>query len=1434
MAQFEKKSTKELVALSLAAYAKHINPNKKLPEGEEPHPEPPVDVLIKYRNALDKYAKRHAETEDAALLKKVASAQKKFRTTDIRLAQLNRKGIKGLRRVPGTGTREVIEKVYADTKANRELGRVGQTYTRTVVKDPDMEEYRRRVRTKKRTRKPKLDEDGNPVKRPRGTWIEAFAQAKQEHGVETNKWMAACKEITDPESEDQQFRHKVYLRAVEINEELKAAKKEAEEDQLGYGDRVVILNTSQPGTPGYAVYMLAMEMYYGATQKQQVSGPHCTAHDAADSQRTVRRGGRQTANARATGGRQTGSGAAGQRLQPSLERGRRLLIWKIQAPEHRRVKEGRPTGKMMSMAKRWSRRFSGRRSGRGEVDDLSNDIVDYRSISVAALVRIKDELISGDLGANVEVCTLASSADELEAGATVRVVSKRRGKAKVRVPYEKRFFTVPEAVLCDKPRELWSTTDVCEFHVTEDTILNQEFYLPLLEQGEVGEPFQGAFVSHARECRFGDLVNGLVEFFRDRKGVQDLTQAFVWLDIFCANQPKLNQPDADLSEEVRRQRNDLLTYSLHAAIERFQERLVFFNSWDRPLVTGRLWCVWELYGAIKSGKEIELFFPPGEEDRLAELLDSPDGPDEIAKTVAAVDLANAKCHSKEARLMIVSYVKTLQGGFGAINQAVLDQVRSWLRKSATELARTRGVTLIKHNVGRLLHDMGEYDAALAQFEEVLALRTQQLGASHPDVLETKHEIARTRHYKGEFDSALTLYEEVLACRIQQLGDNHLSVLKTRYAIARVRQSKGESDAALALFEEVMALQTQQLGEDHVSVLKTRYCIARELRAKGEFDTALTEYEEMLFLFTQQLGENHPYVLNTRSAIARVLQSKGEYEAALAQFKEVLALETQQHGENHPSVLNTRHAIASVLQSKGEYDAALAQLEEVLALETQQLGENHRDVLTTRNWIAQVLQSKGEYDAALAQFEEGEYDAALAQFEEALALEKQQLVESHPSVLATRYAIASVLQDKGEYDAALAQFEEVLALYTQQLGENHPSVLNTRNAIASVLHSKGEYDAALAQFEEVLALRKQQLGENHPHVAIPQGQVADVLVDLGQFERGLGLAETALETFESSKIAPVRNVRALTTKGRALFGLGRIPEARECLKDAEESARGLGEQHPVLAAVWHAWGVGPPRDESKLRAALDVREARLGHEHPLTRRTRADLLSNVRSALIWLPMWVHRHLNRSLQWLYLVRAVHSARLYKVPTDANLTRWIVLSELRREYGEPGYEPPRNVRYGFIDMVQYGPGKRTKLALLKCPEVPSALGSFSAALGQREIRPLRAHVGSDERGLRWFLAGGPEAWLWQSHGRFFPIKSFMVHIGNRTMHDPSLLEALQDRYEFAPCCRMEDFLAEFALMEPFIVRDLFLGRFHRYAEHALMDPGEPPVRYSYEIDT
>ncbi|CAK9101701.1 Kinesin light chain [Durusdinium trenchii] len=288
---------------------------------------------------------------------------------------------------------------------------------------------------------------------------------------------------------------------------------------------------------------------------------------------------------------------------------------------------------------------------RGRRRRKSNDIVDYRYISVAALVRLWDELLRGELSAIVEVCTLARATDELEAGVTLRLMSRCKGEATVRVPFEKRFFNVPEGLLRDKPRELWTINDVCEFHVTA---------------------FQGAFVSQARKCRFGDLVDGSInptQICRMMLAAQRTAHAW----------------------PARRDRE----------------------------VTGRLWCVWELCGASKSRKTIEISFPPSEDDRLARLLDSSDGPEEITKAVAAVDLATAECHSDKDRDMIV-------GNVDAGRQP--RRVQRWQQ-------------------GRML----------AQFEEVLALDTQQLGENHPEVAISQGPANACRTERKELKERLEFY-----------------------------------------------------------------------------------------------------------------------------------------------------------------------------------------------------------------------------------------------------------------------------------------------------------------------------------------------------------------------------------------------------------------------------------------------------------------------------------------------------------------------------------------------------------------------------------------------------------------------------------------------------------------------------------------------------
>lgn len=120
-------------------------------------------------------------------------------------------------RKPGTGTKVEEEAVYADNKANREAGRVGQTYKKVSYTDAEYEERPLKMRRIRRV-KPEGEE------KPKRTnlWIEAIKQAKTE--LNAPKFVIIRSEVKDPNDEAQVLGNKVYQRAREI---LVAQKAEA-------------------------------------------------------------------------------------------------------------------------------------------------------------------------------------------------------------------------------------------------------------------------------------------------------------------------------------------------------------------------------------------------------------------------------------------------------------------------------------------------------------------------------------------------------------------------------------------------------------------------------------------------------------------------------------------------------------------------------------------------------------------------------------------------------------------------------------------------------------------------------------------------------------------------------------------------------------------------------------------------------------------------------------------------------------------------------------------------------------------------------------------------------------------------------------------------------------------------------------------------------
>ncbi|CAK9102754.1 Nephrocystin-3, partial [Durusdinium trenchii] len=431
--------------------------------------------------------------------------------------------------------------------------------------------------------------------------------------------------------------------------------------------------------------------------------------------------------------------------------------------------------------------------------DRSKHVVRFKGVSLAHVCAVLDEVRSGKAAPGVRVLVAKRDlAKDVWAGRAFRDDGF--------VPYRKsgELQEYDEADVEERPREDWTIADVCDFVIIPRVTEGERFYTEALPEEDVGEPFQGAFVSQARSCRFADLVTALEQHYQGR----DPRKCFVWLDLFCANQPRLLTEDESVAEE----RAALLTSGFHVAIEWFDERLFFFDSWSKPKPLTRAWCIWEIFGAIQAGKSMTVIYPTGEEDQFIEALVE----DFNAATLAISEMQpqEAECFSPKDLEMIQEAVET-SVGWPRLKSMVVAQVVAWLHEATERLAEgrwgeeTRANADFLNHAGLLMNSADKRAVALKYYERSREIYVKVHGGEdHPSVAATLGNMAVVYEAQGDLRKALETYQRSLDIDVAAYGtEDHPSVASTQYNMADCLEKMGDLARAQDLARK--ALRTWQ-------------------------------------------------------------------------------------------------------------------------------------------------------------------------------------------------------------------------------------------------------------------------------------------------------------------------------------------------------------------------------------------------------------------------------------------------------------------------------------------------------------------------------------------------------------------------------------------------------------------------------------------------
>ncbi len=217
----------------------------------------------------------------------------------------------------------------------------------------------------------------------------------------------------------------------------------------------------------------------------------------------------------------------------------------------------------------------------------------------------------------------------------------------------------------------------------------------------------------------------------------------------------------------------------------------------------------------------------------------------------------------------------------------------------------------------ILHErLGAYDQALEYEQRALSIRTQALGADHPDVASSLNNLAIVSERIGNYQDSLRYHRQALAIREKTLGPAHISVAESLNNIGIVLQRQGNYDEAQKVLEQADVIWAETLGAEIPVRGHALNNLGIVFNAKGKYQLAMEHFQLALGIWEKSSGPNHSNLAHPLTGMGECSLALGELGAAHTFLERALTIRESKACD--PNFLaETRIALAKVLWQEGQ-------------------------------------------------------------------------------------------------------------------------------------------------------------------------------------------------------------------------------------------------------------------------------------------------------------------------------------------------------------------------------------------------------------------------------------------------------------------------------------------------------------------------------------
>lgn len=319
--------------------------------------------------------------------------------------------------------------------------------------------------------------------------------------------------------------------------------------------------------------------------------------------------------------------------------------------------------------------------------------------------------------------------------------------------------------------------------------------------------------------------------------------------------------------------------------------------------------------------------------------------------------------------------------------------------------------------------------------------------------------------KGEYAAASKLAEQVVAIRTAELGSRHIDTALALYNAAKLREDQGNYDEAELLAEKALSIRETELKPGHPDIAISLLSLANILRAKEDLDHSIELCERACAIVETSLGSDHPVLGVILITLGTVYRNKGDLLKATQVYRRALSVEETALGSFHHNVAVVANNLGLVYTDKGEYASAARALRQAITIWEKNNGENHPNLFLPVMNLANVLAMSAEYEEAEALYKR------------ALDLGEKAFGTSHPNIGRLLYNFASCLRYKGEIARSEAMYGRALTIVETAFGTGHPLVARVLDSQAILSELKGNMADALLAQQRSAKITERALGLN---------------------------------------------------------------------------------------------------------------------------------------------------------------------------------------------------------------------------------------------------------------------------------------------------------------------------------------------------------------------